>query len=138
MSAPEFLDSNVLVYAYDAGEPRKQQIAQSLIPRFLLGEIVASSQVLAEFAATLLHKMKPPVKPADLMALLYVLEPIKLIPLDAGVVYQAVQARELYGLHFYDGLIVATAQRGGCQRIWSEDLNAGQEYFGIPVENPFI
>ena len=40
--------------------------------------------------------------------------------------------------HFYDGMIVAAAERGGCRRILSEDLNAGQKYFQIPVENPFV
>jgi len=59
MSAPEFLDTSILVYAYDAGERRKQQIAQGLARRALAGEIVASSQVLGEFAATLLHKITP-------------------------------------------------------------------------------
>jgi predicted nucleic acid-binding protein len=40
-------------------------------------------------------------------------------------------------VHFYDGMIVAAAERGGCGRIWSVDLNTGQKYFGIAVENPF-
>ena len=50
---------------------------------------------------------------------------------------RAVEAHAKYGLHFYDGMIVSAAERGGCGRIWSEDLNAGQEYFGVVVENPF-
>ena len=137
MIAPEFLDTNVLVYAYDASEPRKQNIAQGLVRRALAGEIAASSQVLAEFAATLLHKIAPAAKPEDLLALLDTLGPIKLIPLDGDIVHQAVQAHSQYGLHFYDGMIVATAERGSCERIWSEDLNAGQKYFGVVVENPF-
>jgi predicted nucleic acid-binding protein len=138
MIAPEFLDTNVLVYAYDAGEPRKQKIAQGLVLRALAGEVAASSQVLAEFAATLLHKMTPAFKPEDLIALLNTLEPIKLIPLDGDIVHRAVQARAQYGLHFYDGMIVASAERGGCERIWSEDFNVGQKYFGIVIENPFV
>jgi predicted nucleic acid-binding protein len=35
-------------------------------------------------------------------------------------------------------MILAAAERGGCQKIWSEDLSAGQQYFGCVVENPFI
>jgi predicted nucleic acid-binding protein len=35
-------------------------------------------------------------------------------------------------------MIVAAADRGGCEKIWSEDLNTGQEYFGVMVENPFV
>jgi predicted nucleic acid-binding protein len=138
MSALEFLDTNVLVYAYDVSDPRKQQIAQRLVRRAVTGEIVASSQVLGEFAATLLHKLTPPAKPEDLMALLDTLGPIKLVPLDADVVLRAVQAHAQYGVHFYDGMIVAAAARGGCQKIWSEDLNAGQQYFGCVVEDPFV
>lgn len=137
MSALEFLDTNVLVYAYDPSETRKQQIAQSLVRRAVAGEIVVSSQVLGEFAATLLHKLTPPAKPDHLIALLDTLGPIKLVPLDGDVILRAVQARAQYGLHFYDGMIVAAAERGGCQKIWSEDFSARQNYFGILVENPF-
>ena len=59
MTAPDFLDTNVLVYAYDDLSPRKQQIAQELLRRAMKGEAVVSSQVLAEFAAVLLHKVSP-------------------------------------------------------------------------------
>ena len=138
MSALEFLDTNVLVYAYDPSDPRKQQIARNLVRRAVAGEIGASSQVLGEFAATLLHKLKPAAKPEDVMALVDTLGPIKLVPIDGDVVLRAVQVRAQYGVHFYDGMIVAAAERGGCQKIWSEDLNAGQKYFGIAVENPFV
>lgn len=138
MSAAEFLDTNVLVYAYDRGDPRKQEIAQGLIHRALEGEIAASSQVLGEFASTLLHKLTPPVKPVDLALLLDALAPIYLVPLDGAIILRAVSAHAQYGLHFYDGMIVATAERAGCQRIWSEDLSAGQEYFGVKVVNPFV
>lgn len=138
MSAAEFLDTNILVYAYDRSDPRKQRIAQGLIHRALDGEIAASSQVLGEFASTLLHKLTPPVKPADLATLLQALGSIYLVPLDGDVVLRAVKAHAQYGLHFYDGMIVATAERGGCRKIWSEDLNASQEYFGVKIENPFL
>ncbi|HEX9344484.1 MAG TPA: PIN domain-containing protein [Candidatus Acidoferrum sp.] len=138
MSAVEFLDTNILVYAYDRSEPRKQQIAQGLVRRAVAGEIAASSQVLGEFAATLLHKLAPRAKPEDVIALLDALGPIKLVPLDGDVILRAVQAHAQYGLHYYHGMIVAAAERGGCQKIWSEDLNAGQKYFGSAVENPFV
>lgn len=137
MNAAEFLDTNILVYAYDLRDPRKQKIAQNLIHRALDHEIATSSQVLGEFASTLLHKLNPPVKPADVATLLQTLGSIYLVPLDGDVVLRAVKAHAQYGLHFYDGMIVAAAERGGCTKIWSEDLNPGQEYFGARVENPF-
>jgi predicted nucleic acid-binding protein len=70
-------------------------------------------------------------------AVLDALSPIRVVVPDADIVRRAVEARAEYGLHFYDGMIVAAAERGGCGRIWSEDLNAGQEYFGIAIANPF-
>jgi predicted nucleic acid-binding protein len=137
MSAPEFLDTNVLVYAYDPGDARKQRVAQDLVRRALVGEIVVSTQVLAEFAATLLHKITPAARFEDVVAVLDALGPIRVVVPDSDIVRRAVEARAEYGVHFYDGMIVAAAERGGCGRIWSEDLNAGQAYFGVTVENPF-
>ena len=103
MSGVEFLDTNVLVYAYDPSDARKQRIAQGLVRQAVAGEIVASSQVLGEFAATLLHKLRPPAKPSDLTALLDALGPMHLVPVDGDLILRAVKAHERYGLHFYDG-----------------------------------
>jgi len=135
---PDFLDSNVLIYSYDPSDPRKREIAQRLVRRAIQGEILASTQVLAEFASTLLHKKLPPANLDDVKAVLDVISPIKLVLPDEGIIRRALDARGSYGLHFYDGMIVAAAERGGCGRIWSEDMNAGQKYFGISVENPFL
>lgn len=85
----------------------------------------------------MLHKLSPAAPPDDVTAILDALGPIKLVPSDAGVVRRAVEAHAAYGLNFYDGMIVATAERAGCERIWSEDLNPGQKYFGVMVTNPF-
>ncbi|MGO9648236.1 MAG: PIN domain-containing protein [Terriglobales bacterium] len=137
MPATDFLDSNILVYAYDASNPRKQSVAQALVERAVAGEAMASTQVLAEFAATLLHRLTPPADPEAVTAILDALGPVKLIAPDAGMVRRAVEAHSAYGVHFYDGMILAAAERGGCARLLSEDLNPGQEYFGVKVSNPF-
>lgn len=137
MPAPDLLDTNVLVYAYDVSDPAKQTVAQELVKKAIAGEMVISIQVLGEFAATLLHKVSPPARPEDVIALLDALAPIKLVVPDGDIVRRAVEARSAYGLHFYDGMIVAAAERAKCGCIWSEDLNAGQQYFGVTVVNPF-
>ena len=137
MSGPDFLDTNILVHAYTPADARKQKIAQGIVARVLSGEGTASSQALAEFAATLLHKATPPMRPEQVVIALDALGSMRLVFLDQGIVRRAIEARAAYGIHFYDGMIVAAAERGGCKRILSEDLNAGQKYFQIPVENPF-
>lgn len=137
MPAPDFLDTNVLVYAYDVTDSRKQRIAQDLIRKAVTGESVVSTQVLEELAATLLHKVSPAALPEDVRTILDALGPIGLITPDGDMVRRAVEARASYGIHFYDGMIVAAAERAGSTRIWSEDLNAGQRYFSVTVANPF-
>ncbi len=137
MPAAEFLDSDILVYAYDASDSRKHSIAQELTRRALAGEFVISVQVLSEFASTLLHKVSPPATAEQLVAILDALAPIKTISPDQETVLRAVAAHSAYGLHFYDAVIIATAEQAASKRIWSEDLNPGQEYFGVKVENPF-
>jgi predicted nucleic acid-binding protein len=137
MNSVDFLDTNILVYAYQYTDSRKQRIAHDLVRRAIAERWVISSQVLAEFATTLLHKFSQPPTSEELNRILDRLEPIKLVLPDLEVVRRAIQARTSYQLHFYDGLIVAAAERAGCARIWSEDFSAGQEYFGVTVANPF-
>lgn len=138
MSGADFLDTNVLVYAYDESDPRKQQVARQLLKDGVTGKIVISTQVLAEFAATMLHKVSPPAATRAVMEGLDALAAIPLIVPDSELVRRAVEAHLSYGIHLYDGMIVAAAERAECERIWSEDLNSGQKYFGITVENPFV
>jgi predicted nucleic acid-binding protein len=137
MPGAEFLDTNILVYAYDASDPKKQSLAQELIRRALAGEFIISVQVLSEFASTLFHKISPPATAEQLVTILDALAPIKTISPDQETVRRAVEANSTYGLHFYDAMIIAAAEQTACARIWSEDLNPGQEYFGIKVQNPF-
>jgi predicted nucleic acid-binding protein len=137
MSAADFLDSNVLIYAYDSLSPEKQSIAKEFVRRALAGDGVISSQVLAELSAVLLHRLSPPAPAKSVKALLDVLSPIKLIAPDADLIRRAVEAHEAYHVHFCDGMIIAAAERGGCARLLSEDLNPGQAYFGVKVANPF-
>ena len=137
MNGAEFVDTNVLVYAYDHNDLRKQRIARDLLRGATIGKLAISTQVLAEFAATLLHKVSPATTADAVLRGLDALSAIRLVVPDADLVRRAIEARTSYGLHFYDGMILAAAERAGCERIWSEDFNTGQEYFGVTVKNPF-
>lgn len=132
-----FLDSNVLVYAYQFNDPEKRKVAQELLEAAVAGQFVISTQVLAEFSATLLHKFSPPVGVEAMSEILDGLSAIKVISPDGDTIRRAVEAHASYGLRFYDGMIVAAAERAGCKRLLSEDFNTGQSYFGITAENPF-
>jgi predicted nucleic acid-binding protein len=137
MSGLSFLDTNILVYAYDPSEPQKQRVSKELVKGALLGRSMISVQVLAEFASTMLHKVAVRRTADEIGVMLDILSPIKVVAPDPDMIRRAVEAHAAYGIRFYDGMIIAAAERAGCERIWSEDLNAKQEYFGIVIENPF-
>ena len=137
MSDADFLDTNVLVYAHQPDDPRKQQIARGLLRHAMAGKGIISAQVLSEFATTLLHKASPRATPQAVIEILDGLAPVKVISPDNDLIRRATEAHSTYGLHFYDGMIIAAAERAGCNRILSEDFNTGQSYFGVTVANPF-
>jgi predicted nucleic acid-binding protein len=137
MSGVDFLDTNVLVYAYQFNDRVKQKVAHELLRNALTGKFVISTQVLSEFASTLLHKASPPASPEAVISILDTLSGIKLVTPDGGLIRRAAEAQFSFGLHFYDCMIIAAAERAGCGRIWSEDFSAGQKYFGVTVDNPF-
>jgi predicted nucleic acid-binding protein len=136
MSGRDFLDTDILLYALSDSAPAKHRVAQALVTRAIGGEFSISTQVLAEFAVAL-SKFRDRLTPQDVVALLDTLTPVPLIQPDAAMVRRAVQAHAAYNISFYDGMIVAAAERAGSEKIWSEDLNAGQKYFGVTVANPF-
>jgi predicted nucleic acid-binding protein len=137
MTGRNFLDTNVLVYAVDVADSRRHNIARPLLAKAVAGEFAVSAQVLAELAAILLHKYSAKFTVPEVIAILDSLRPVPLIKPDDVMVRRAVEAHAAYGVHFYDGMIIAAAERAGSEKIFSEDLNAGQKYFGVEVVNPF-
>jgi predicted nucleic acid-binding protein len=137
MTADEFLDTNIVLYAFDDRDQRKQTIAQEFVRRAVRTECVISVQVLSEISNTILSKLTVSNSIDLLREILDQLEPVPTVCPDERTVRRAVDCRERYGLDFFDGMIIAAAERAGCKTIWSEDLNAGEEYFGVKVANPF-
>ena len=90
MPATEFLDANILVYAYDPSDERKQQIARELVRQAVDGLIVTSVQVLAEFSSTLLHKQKSLASANDVRAVLDALAAIPVMAPNAAMVRRAI------------------------------------------------
>ncbi len=133
-----FVDTNVLVYIHDTQAPHKQQIAFDLVANLLERDnLVLSSQVLNELANCL---MSPQFgfAIAEAREALSVFAHCLIVPMDPALTHRALDARERYGLSFWDSLIVAAAERGRCKQILTEDLNHGQVYFGATARNPFL
>ena len=132
-----FLDTNILVYALDSRDVRKQQISSALIEEALASPsaFAISVQTLSEFVNVALRKLKRPAQ--EVSEFLTVYRAIPTILPDGVLVSRGLEIASRYGLQFYDSMMLAAAERAGADVFYSEDLNAGQRYAGILAVNPF-
>jgi predicted nucleic acid-binding protein len=138
MSDRTFVDTNVLVYAVDESEPAKREIARRTLADEENGELVLSSQVLSEFYVTVTRKLATPLTAEQAAQSVNRLAATNLaIAIDSAHVEQAITTSRSCQISYWDGLIVAAASRSGCSRLLSEDLNDGQRFGCVLVENPF-
>jgi predicted nucleic acid-binding protein len=138
MTAEVFVDSNVLVCARDASEPGKQKKAMAWMESLWSSGVGRlSSQVLQEFYVTVTEKLKPGLDAAGARADVRSLEAWRPIPLDIRVMEGAWSIRDRFRLSWWDALIVATAQIGGCRYLLSEDFQEGQKFGSVRVIHPF-
>jgi predicted nucleic acid-binding protein len=140
MSDKAFLDTNIFVYANDRTEPRKQSIALRLVREATIhGGGAVSYQVIQEFFNVVLTKTSQKMSYEEARQFLAtVFLPLLSVPSSVGLVSDAMRIHERYRLSWYDSLIVAAAQQAGCDRLYSEDLQHGQQFGGVRVENPFL
>ena len=138
MNADDFLDTNILVYSVDTRAPQKMERALELVGRSLTnGSGCISYQVVQETLNVLTGKLS---MSAD--STRRILDEI-LVPLwqvyPSAVLYQdAITLQGRYGFSFYDSLIVAAALEAGCTRLYSEDLQHGQQGQRLTIVNPFL
>jgi predicted nucleic acid-binding protein len=140
MSDKSFLDSNIFIYAYDQREPVKQSVADNLIRGLTIsGEAVASYQVIHEFFSWAL--VKGPAKMPQDEAQRYlnvVFRPMYIVASSSALVSDAIRIQDRYRLSWYDSLIVAAAQQAGCDVLYTEDFQHGQQFGTVRVQNPFL
>lgn len=131
-----FFDSNIVVYAHDRREIRKQARAIDLMATHARNAtLTISTQVLAESYSILLRKRL--LKPEDALAALEALVVGRVVSADAASVMRGLQLSQRYQLSSWDGLIVQAALDAGCTTLFTEDMQAGQRFGELEVVNPF-
>ena len=135
-----FLDTNVFVYSFDASAPAKARRATELIRRAVAtGKGVVSFQVVQEFFNVALRRFAQPMTFADAeQYLAAVFRPLTAIHSSQALYAEALRLNERYRLSWYDALIVAAAIEGQSTLLLSEDLQDGQRFDGLRVQNPFL
>ena len=136
MTSDRFLEMNILIYAAlgKQDEPRKYEIARRIIAEERFG---LSGQVLAEFYVGVTTKSAAPLTHDEAEQWLDRLAEFPVASIDGTLVRTAVTIARRYQIHYYDAAIVAAAERLGCPVLYSEDLDHGQSYSSVVVENPF-
>ena len=133
-----FLDTNVLVYAYDRHDPRKQKTAQALLTEGIEKEnAVLSVQVLGEFFNVVTRFIKQPMTPDEAQGAVSLFSHLPVQDIDLDLVNRAINTHKMYRISYWDALIIAAAERTRCKLILTEDLSDGQKYHGVIVSNPF-
>jgi predicted nucleic acid-binding protein len=138
MSAKIFVDTNILVYAYDVDAGHKQQTAEGILQSLRRDRSGAlSMQVLQEFYNTVTRKLASPLlkEKARLVVDFFSLWCVATTPHE---IQEAFRIEDEARIGFWDALIIASAIKSGATRILSEDLNHGQTIAGIQIENPFL
>jgi predicted nucleic acid-binding protein len=138
MSGPVFVDSNVLVYQRDASEEEKQEQADVWVRKLWetrLGRI--SYQVLHEYYVNVTAKLKPGLSAEEAQSDIRNLLAWKPLSLEWPILEGAFALEQRWELSFWDALIVSAAQNADCGYLLSEDLQAGQDFDGVLVVNPF-
>ena len=139
MNVKYFLDTNILVYSFDASHPTKRKIARDLVSEALeKGKGIISYQVIQEFLNVATRKFSVPLRITD--ARLYlnvVLEPLCEVFASPELFHQALEISDQWRLPFYDALIVGAALQGDCAVLYSEDLQDGQTIKGLDIQDPF-
>lgn len=132
MPGSRFLDTNILVYAFAANDPRSTRAELLMAEGGVIGV-----QVLNEFTHVALRKLRwrwPEIE-AALAVIETLLGPPR--PLTAAIHAQAVRLARQHALGFYDALIVAAASDAGCRELCSEDMHHGQKFGNLVIDNPF-
>ncbi|HOU12565.1 MAG TPA: PIN domain-containing protein [Anaerolineae bacterium] len=135
----QFVDTNVLVYAHDVSAGMKHTRARRLLQTLWKSKQGCMNiQVLQEFYANITRKVTAPLSAAETVRIIQELAAWKIHTPEVNDILEAIRVQQRYHLSFWDAMIVWSAARLGCAILWSEDLNHGQIYEGVQVQNPFV
>lgn len=128
-----FLDTNVLIYAVLADDPRRP-VAEGL----LAAGGTVSVQVLNEFANVARGKLKWPWLDIETTLTLMRSRSGRVRDITVLTHEAALSLARDHGLAFYDALIVASAIEAGCDTLFTEDMQHNRKFGGLAIVNPFL
>jgi predicted nucleic acid-binding protein len=133
MSGKSFFDTTILIYSVSSDESRS-----AIAERLLADGGYVSVQVLNEFAAVARRKLRMSWEDTTeaLLAIRALCE--SPMPLSITTHDAALEIAARYGYTIYDALILAAALEAGCDTLYTEDMQTGQNIGSLRILNPFV
>lgn len=130
------IDTNVLVYAVDPRDPRRQQQAQDLIRAAATQNCTLIALVLGEFFHVAVRRIRipPAVARTHVQTLMSL---FRTAGYDASHVERASEEVVHGRTAFWDAVLLHAAADAGCTVCLSEDMKDGARLGSIVVRNPF-
>jgi predicted nucleic acid-binding protein len=140
MSGRFFLDTNVFVYSFDRKAVDKSRRATQLIRSALeTRKGIISYQVVQEFFNVALQRFTPSMKSDEAEQYFStIFRPLLGIHSSQSLYLEALHLQARYRLSWYDSLIVSSALQAQCDVLMTEDLQHGQRFGDLLIENPFL
>ena len=130
-----FLDTNVVVYAFDTADAAKQQAAIALLESEQ--RLIVSTQVLLEVWWVLTRRLSRPLPEDEAVAVIDELCRLPVVTTDVEMVRRSIDTSRRFRIAVWDAMIIEAARSAGCDCVLTEDLQPGQDFDGVTIENPF-
>ncbi len=136
------VDTNILVYRFDARFPQKQQRASTLLRQGIEDDSIRlPHQAIIEFVAAVTRPQRGGTPLLSLHDALreaeeFLIQFRVLYPND-NIVRLALRGSAAYQLSWFDAHLWAYAEYYGLDQIWSEDFQHGRLYGSVQTLNPF-
>jgi len=135
----QFIDTNILIYAYDEDGGEKQEKAKELLRELWYNDTgCLSIQVFQEFFVTVTQKIAQPLSISEATDVILDYGQWRVHSPTVDDIQKAIRLQTRYQISFWDAMILNSAISLGCEVLWSEDLNVGQIYDGMLLSNPFV
>ena len=134
-----FVDTNLLVYAYDSSAGKKWKTSSEILSLLWTHRTgILSTQVIQELFVSLTQKVKHPILPETAREIISDLLRWPLVINDGVNILRAIDLRIKYHFSFWDSMILQAAMASKSEFLLSEDFEDGQVIESVTIVNPFL
>lgn len=137
------VDTNILVYSYDASELDKQRICSALLKKCWAQEAfyAIALQNLSEFYVVVTKKIEHPLPKETAKKIISDIIEFngwQVLELNESSVIMAIDLSIKYNLHYWDAILCATMKQNGITNVFTENIKDFGKIPWITAVNPFI